>query len=90
MRRMTLTLSHRYIRSLVGYPSPSTNLDLTICVGGNAFNATMTGDIGEQGTCTTCTYTEGMIAMNRVEALYSTKANFVSRFLELLDRHDVL
>ncbi|KAK6839953.1 hypothetical protein PG987_005819 [Apiospora arundinis] len=27
-------------------------------VGGNAFNATMTGDIGEQGTCTTCVYTE--------------------------------
>jgi hypothetical protein len=30
-------------------------------VGGNAFNATMTGDIGEQGTCTTCVYTEGMV-----------------------------
>ncbi|CAI6323135.1 unnamed protein product [Periconia digitata] len=27
-------------------------------VGGNAFNATMKGDIGEQGTCTTCVYTE--------------------------------
>ncbi|KAI2778256.1 hypothetical protein F4815DRAFT_501555 [Daldinia loculata] len=27
-------------------------------VGGNAFNATMTGDIGEQGSCTTCVYTE--------------------------------
>ncbi|KAK8098863.1 uncharacterized protein PG998_012104 [Apiospora kogelbergensis] len=27
-------------------------------VGGNAFNATMTGDIGEQATCTTCVYTE--------------------------------
>ncbi|KAF2748766.1 hypothetical protein M011DRAFT_457477 [Sporormia fimetaria CBS 119925] len=27
-------------------------------VGGNAFNATMTGDIGEKGTCTTCTFTE--------------------------------
>ncbi|RAR01291.1 hypothetical protein DDE82_006632 [Stemphylium lycopersici] len=27
-------------------------------VGGNAFNATMSGDIGEQGTCTTCAYTE--------------------------------
>ena len=27
-------------------------------VGGNAFNATMTGDIGEQGTCTTCTFSE--------------------------------
>lgn len=27
-------------------------------VGGNAFNATMTGDIGEKGTCTTCTFSE--------------------------------
>lgn len=27
-------------------------------VGGNAFNATMKGDIGEQGSCTTCAYTE--------------------------------
>ncbi|KAJ2979471.1 hypothetical protein NUW58_g7189 [Xylaria curta] len=27
-------------------------------VGGNAFNATMQGDIGEKGTCTTCAYTE--------------------------------
>ncbi|KAF2258546.1 hypothetical protein CC78DRAFT_594864 [Lojkania enalia] len=27
-------------------------------VGGNAFNATMTGDIGEQASCTTCTYSE--------------------------------
>lgn len=27
-------------------------------VGGNAFNATMTGDIGEKGSCTTCAYTE--------------------------------
>lgn len=27
-------------------------------VGGNAFNATMQGDIGEQGSCTTCAYTE--------------------------------
>ncbi len=27
-------------------------------VGGSVFNVTMTGDIGEQGTCTTCTYTE--------------------------------
>jgi len=27
-------------------------------VGGNAFNATMSGDIGEQGTCTTCTFSE--------------------------------
>ncbi|KAF2684871.1 hypothetical protein K458DRAFT_487138 [Lentithecium fluviatile CBS 122367] len=27
-------------------------------VGGNAFNATMNGDIGEEGTCTTCTFSE--------------------------------
>jgi hypothetical protein len=27
-------------------------------VGGNAFNATMTGDISEQANCTTCAYTE--------------------------------
>ncbi|KAF2672155.1 hypothetical protein BT63DRAFT_476951 [Microthyrium microscopicum] len=27
-------------------------------VGGNAFNATMTGDVGERGTCTTCTFSE--------------------------------
>ncbi|PVH80564.1 hypothetical protein DL98DRAFT_491417 [Cadophora sp. DSE1049] len=27
-------------------------------VGGNAFKANMTGDIGEQGSCTTCTFTE--------------------------------
>lgn len=29
-------------------------------VGGNAFNATMEGDIGEQATCTTCAYTEDL------------------------------
>ena len=29
-------------------------------VGGNAFNATMQGDIGNQGTCTTCAYTEDL------------------------------
>ncbi|KAH8774363.1 hypothetical protein F5883DRAFT_640987 [Diaporthe sp. PMI_573] len=27
-------------------------------VGGNAFNATMSGDIGNKGTCTTCTFSE--------------------------------
>ncbi len=27
-------------------------------VGGNAFNATMTGDVGERGTCTTCQMAE--------------------------------
>ena len=29
-------------------------------VGGNAFKANMTGDIGEQGSCTTCTFTEDL------------------------------
>jgi hypothetical protein len=33
---------------------------LTWQTGGNAFKPTMEGDIGEQGTCTTCAYTEGM------------------------------
>jgi hypothetical protein len=27
-------------------------------VGGNAFNATMDGDVGERGACTTCTFSE--------------------------------
>ena len=27
-------------------------------VGGNAFNASMNGDVGERGTCTTCTFSE--------------------------------
>ena len=27
-------------------------------IGGNAFNATMDGDVGERGSCTTCTFTE--------------------------------
>jgi len=27
-------------------------------VGGNAFNATMEGDVGERGSCTTCTFSE--------------------------------
>lgn len=27
-------------------------------VGGNAFNTTMTGDIGDQATCTTCTFSQ--------------------------------
>ena len=27
-------------------------------VGGNAFNATMDGDVGERGSCTTCTFSE--------------------------------
>ncbi|KAI4935957.1 hypothetical protein J4E85_001285 [Alternaria conjuncta] len=31
---------------------------IDVSAGGNAFNATMEGDIGEQGSCTTCAYTE--------------------------------
>lgn len=29
-------------------------------VGGNAFNASMVGDVGERGTCTTCIFTEDL------------------------------
>ncbi|KAK0628494.1 hypothetical protein B0T17DRAFT_631922 [Bombardia bombarda] len=36
--------------------SPSSHLHQI--VGGNAFNVSMAGDIGEQGTCTTCTFSE--------------------------------
>jgi len=35
---------------------PSAHLHLI--VGGNAFNATMTGDVGERATCTTCQMSE--------------------------------
>jgi hypothetical protein len=38
--------------------APVNTLKVHQIVGGNAFNATMTGDIGEQGDCTTCAYTE--------------------------------
>jgi hypothetical protein len=33
-------------------------LTVTKVVGGNAFSPNMTGDIGAQGTCTTCTFSE--------------------------------
>jgi len=36
--------------------TPSTHLHQI--VGGNAFNANMTGDVGEEGSCTTCTFSE--------------------------------
>ncbi|KAH8882460.1 hypothetical protein GQ53DRAFT_885545 [Thozetella sp. PMI_491] len=39
-------------------PGQTPSAHLHQVVGGNAFNATMTGDIGELGTCTTCTFTE--------------------------------
>jgi hypothetical protein len=37
--------------------------------GGDAFNATMEGDIGEQGSCTTCAYSEGMTSATMVATL---------------------
>jgi hypothetical protein len=36
--------------------APSSHLHQV--VGGNAFNASMGGDVGEQGSCTTCTFSE--------------------------------
>lgn len=39
-------------------PGMTPSAHLHQVVGGNAFNATMTGDIGAQGTCTTCTFSE--------------------------------
>jgi hypothetical protein len=39
-------------------PGLSPSAHLHQIVGGNAFNATMEGDIGQKGTCTTCTFSE--------------------------------
>lgn len=39
-------------------PGKTPSAHLHQIVGGNAFNATMSGDIGNQGTCTTCTFSE--------------------------------
>lgn len=39
-------------------PGVSPSAHLHQIVGGNAFKANMTGDIGEQGSCTTCTFSE--------------------------------
>ncbi|KAF9521864.1 hypothetical protein CPB83DRAFT_865173 [Crepidotus variabilis] len=39
-------------------PNKNPTSHLHQIVGGNAFNPNMTGDIGNQGTCTTCTFTE--------------------------------
>ena len=39
-------------------PGRAPSAHLHQIVGGNAFNATMKGDIGEQGSCTTCTFSE--------------------------------
>ncbi|KAF2703231.1 hypothetical protein K504DRAFT_418736 [Pleomassaria siparia CBS 279.74] len=39
-------------------PGNAPSAHLHQIVGGNAFKANMTGDVGEQGTCTTCTFSE--------------------------------
>jgi len=50
---------------------------LTRQTGGNAFNATMTGDIGEQGTCTTCAYSEGANSLPLVTTCISMLTMFI-------------
>jgi hypothetical protein len=47
----------------------------------------MTGDIGEQGTCTTCAYTEGEASM--IPTLVQI-TDIGLRLLQLLDRCHVL
>src|SRR3569833_757086 len=39
-------------------PGANPSSHLHQIVGGNAFQANMTGDIGEKGTCTSCVFTE--------------------------------
>ena len=39
-------------------PAANPSSHLHQIVGGNAFRPNMTGDIGEQGTCTTCVFSE--------------------------------
>lgn len=39
-------------------PGHAPSAHLHHIVGGNAFNATMEGDVGERGTCTTCEMSE--------------------------------
>ncbi|MBE3042113.1 DUF1996 domain-containing protein [Candidatus Bathyarchaeota archaeon] len=39
-------------------PGAAPSAHLHQIVGGNAFNVSMEGDIGEQGSCTTCTFSE--------------------------------
>ncbi|KAJ8123344.1 hypothetical protein ONZ43_g683 [Nemania bipapillata] len=41
-------------------------------VGGNAFNATMTGDVGERGTCTTCEMAEHDFTTDALRQQYIT------------------
>jgi len=48
----------------------------------------MAGDIGEQGSCTTCAYTEGTTCVPH-SSLF-TIADILRRLFELLDRGDVL
>jgi len=51
------TLSIQRIDPLVE-PGKAPSRHLHQIVGGNAFKPNMTGDIGTQGTCTTCTFSE--------------------------------
>ena len=51
------TLSIQRIDPLVE-PGKSPSRHLHQIVGGNVFKPNMTGDIGQQGTCTTCTFSE--------------------------------
>jgi hypothetical protein len=39
-------------------PGQAPSAHLHQIVGGNVFSSNMTGDIGEQGSCTTCTFSE--------------------------------
>jgi hypothetical protein len=39
-------------------PGRTPSAHLHQIVGGNAFNASMNGDVGERGSCTTCTFSE--------------------------------
>jgi len=41
-----------------GQPGVSPSAHVHMIVGGNAFNATMVGDVGERATCTTCQMAE--------------------------------
>ncbi len=39
-------------------PGATPSAHLHQIVGGNAFNSTMNGDVGDRGSCTTCVFTE--------------------------------
>lgn len=55
-------------------------------IGGNAFNATMEGDIGEKGTCTTCTFSEDF-SNYWTAVLYLKAANGYLNNLSLMYHH---